>query len=198
MIQFRVVKGAGAGAVAMVGLLALTACSGDQAGPSGGDSNIVQGNGEITVVAPGDREPLPELSGETVDGEQLNVGDFAGDILVLNVWGAWCAPCIAEADNLVTVAEETADQGVQFVGINTRDPSVENARVFEETHGVPYPSLYDPDGRLLLEFPKGSLNPQAIPSTLIVDREGRIAVRLLKPLTEDELRDALAPVIAEG
>ncbi|KAB8158325.1 redoxin domain-containing protein [Streptomyces sp. 3MP-14] len=194
MIQFRVVKGA----VAVAGLLALTACSGDQAGPSGGDSNIVQGNGQITVVAPADRQPVPELSGETVDGEQLSIADYEGDVLVLNFWGAWCAPCIAEADNLVTIAEETADQGVQFVGINTRDPSVENARAFEERHEVPYPSLYDPDGRMLLEFPRGSLNPQAIPSTLIVDREGRIAVRLLKPLTEDELRDALEPVIAEG
>ncbi|SOD66517.1 Peroxiredoxin [Streptomyces zhaozhouensis] len=194
MIQSRVVKGA----VAVAGLVALTACSGDQAGPSGGDSNIVQGNGDITVVDAADRQALPELSGETVEGEQLSVSDYAGDILVLNVWGSWCAPCIAEADNLVTVAEETADQGVQFVGINTRDPSVENARAFEERHEVPYPSLYDPDGRLLLEFPKGSLNPQAVPSTLIVDREGRIAVRLLKPLTEDELRDALDPVIAEG
>ncbi|RMI36103.1 TlpA family protein disulfide reductase [Streptomyces triticirhizae] len=194
MIQFRVVKGA----VAVAGLLALTACSGDQAGPSGGDSNIVQGNGQITVVEPADRQPVPELSGETVDGEPLSLADYEGDVLVLNFWGAWCAPCIAEADNLVTVAEETADRGVQFVGINTRDPSVENARAFEERHEVPYPSLYDPDGRMLLEFPKGSLNPQAIPSTLIVDREGRIAVRLLKPLTEDELRDALEPVIAEG
>ncbi|GAA3876842.1 TlpA family protein disulfide reductase [Streptomyces sedi] len=194
MIQSRVVKGV----AAFAGLLVLTACSGDQAGPSGGDSNIVQGNGDVTVVDAADRQPLPELSGETVDGERLSVADYAGDILVLNVWGSWCAPCIAEADNLVTVAEETADQGVQFVGINTRDPSVENARAFEDRHEVPYPSLYDPDGRLLLEFPKGSLNPQAVPSTLIVDREGRIAVRLLKPLTEDELRDAIEPVLAEG
>ncbi|MDT0270364.1 TlpA disulfide reductase family protein [Streptomyces sp. DSM 44915] len=196
MIQIRVVKSAVGLAVAS--LLTLTACSGNGAGASGGDSNIVQGTGQVTVVAPDDRQPVPVLSGETVTGGQLSLADYEGQILVLNVWGSWCAPCIAEADNLVAIAEETADQGVQFVGINTRDLSPAPAVAFEEEHGVPYPSLYDPDGRLLLEFPKGSLNPQAIPTTLIVDREGRIAVRLLKALTEDELRDALAPVIAEG
>ncbi|UED84924.1 TlpA family protein disulfide reductase [Streptomyces profundus] len=194
MIQLRVVKGA----VAVVGLLALTACSGESAGPSGGDSNIVQGTGQVTTVPVEDREPLPELSGETLDGDELSVSDYRGQVLVLNVWGAWCAPCIAEAKNLVAVAEDTADQGVQFVGINTRDPSAENARAFEDTHEVPYPSLYDPDGRMLLQFPTGSLNPQAVPSTLIVDREGRIAVRLLKAVTEQELREALDPVIAES
>ncbi|WP_062208410.1 TlpA disulfide reductase family protein [Streptomyces sp. NBRC 109706] len=194
MIQLRVVKGV----VAVVGLLALTACSGESAGPSGGDSNIVQGTGQVTTVPVAERQSLPELSGETLQGEELNVSDYEGQVLVLNVWGAWCAPCIAEAKNLVAVAEDTADQGVQFIGINLRDPSVENALAFEENHEVPYPSIYDPNGRTLLQFPKGSLNPQAVPSTLIVDREGRIAVRLLKAVTEEELREALDPVIAES
>jgi thiol-disulfide isomerase/thioredoxin len=117
---------------------------------------------------------------------------------VLNIWGSWCAPCRAEAPNLVKVAEETADQGVQFLGINTRDNVADNARAFERTFGVEYPSLFDPYGRLILEFPAGSLNPQAIPTTLIIDRDGDIAVRALKPLTEGELRDALEPVMAEG
>ncbi len=73
--------------------------------------------------------------------------------------------------NLVTVAEDLAEDGVQFVGINTRDLDAANARSFDERFGVPYPSLYDPSGKLLLQFPKGSLNPQAIPSTLVVDPE---------------------------
>ncbi|WP_059005763.1 TlpA family protein disulfide reductase [Streptomyces specialis] len=196
MIQFRAVSVALAGAVTAA--LALTACSGDQAGPSGGNSNIVQGTGEITQVAADERDAAPDLSGETVDGDSLSLSDYRGQVVVVNIWGSWCAPCIAEADNFVRVAEDTADQDVQFVGINTRDRSRENAAGFERTHNVPYPSLYDPDGRLLLEFPRGSLNPQAIPTTLIIDREGRIAARALKPLTEEELRAALEPVIAEG
>ncbi|RKN53334.1 TlpA family protein disulfide reductase, partial [Streptomyces klenkii] len=149
MIQFRAVRmalAAGAGAAA----LALTACSGDQAGPSGGDTGIVQGTGEITQVAAADRETAPDLTGETVDGEPLSLSDYRGQVVVLNIWGSWCPPCIAEADNFVRVANDTADQGVQFVGINTRDRSRENAVAFEDNHDVPYPSLYDPDGRLLL------------------------------------------------
>ncbi|MDT0343420.1 TlpA family protein disulfide reductase [Streptomyces litchfieldiae] len=196
MIQFRAIQLALAGAV--TGALVLTACSGDQAGPSGGDTNIVQGTGEVTQVAAGERDQAPDLSGETVDGEQVALSDYRGQVVVINIWGSWCPPCIAEADDFVRVAEATAEQDVQFLGINTRDRSRDNAASFERTHGVPYPSLYDPDGRLLLEFPRGSLNPQAIPSTLIIDREGRIAARALTPLSEEQLRDALDPVIAEG
>ncbi|UCM89564.1 TlpA family protein disulfide reductase [Streptomyces marincola] len=196
MIQFRSARVALAAAA--TGAFALTACTADGAGPSGGDTNFVQGSGDITHVAAADREEAPDLAGETIEGERLALSDFRGQVIVLNVWGSWCAPCIAEADDLVRVAEATADQGVQFVGINTRDNSRVNAAEFEETHGVPYPSLYDPDGRLLLEFPRGSLNPQAIPSTLIIDREGRIAARALTALSEERLTEALDPVLQEG
>ncbi|RBM17892.1 TlpA disulfide reductase family protein [Streptomyces sp. PT12] len=195
MIQFRSVRAAVAGAFA--GGLLLTGCSADQAGPSGGDSNYVQGTGEITTVPVADRQEAPDLAGDTVEGDQLALSDYRGQVVVLNIWGSWCPPCIAEADNFVRVAEDTADDGVQFIGINTRDRTRENAAAFEREHEVPYPSLYDPDGRLLLEFPRGSLNPQAIPSTLVIDREGRIAARALKALTEEELRAAIAPVMAE-
>jgi thiol-disulfide isomerase/thioredoxin len=200
MIQYRVprtVAAAAGGALALV--LTLTGCTGgdDEAGSSGGDTNFVQGTDEITHVAAADREPAPDLSGETLEGERLSLSDYRGKVVVLNIWGSWCAPCRAEAPNLVKVAEETADQGVQFLGINTRDNVADNARAFERTFGVEYPSLFDPYGRLILEFPAGSLNPQAIPTTLIIDRDGDIAVRALKPLTEGELRDALEPVMAE-
>ncbi|GAA1932609.1 TlpA disulfide reductase family protein [Streptomyces sodiiphilus] len=179
------------------GTLALAGCTGQQAGPSGGDSNIVQGTGEITRVAAADRQQAPDLTGEGTHGEQLALADYRGQVVVLNVWGSWCAPCRAEAPNLAKVAADTAGQDVQFLGINTRDRDVVNAQRFDERFGIEYPSFFDPSGRLILEFPRGSLSPQAIPSTLIIDREGRIAVRALKPLSEEDLRAALDPVIAE-
>ncbi len=95
------------------------------------------------------------------------------------------------------VANDTADEGVQFIGINTRDTDRVPAQRFEKEFEVPYPSLYDPSGKLLLRFPKGSLNPQTIPSTIVVDREGRIAVRALKELGEEELRSIIDPLIKE-
>ena len=134
---------------------------------------------------------------QRVDGKPLELSDYKGKIVVLNVWGSWCAPCRAEAPNLAKVAKETEDKDVQFVGINTRDLDRANAKAFERNYGVEYPSFFDPSGKLILRFPKGSLSPQAIPSTLILDREGRIAVRALKELSEKELRSALDPLTAE-
>ena len=185
-----------AAAAAVAGALALTAC-GEDATSSGGNTQFVSGTGQLTVVKASDRLAAPDISGETTDGEELALADYRGKVVVLNVWGSWCAPCRAEAPNLRKVSEDTADRGVQFVGINTRDLDVANAQAFDRGFNIEYPSLYDPSGKLILKFPENSLSPQAIPSTLILDREGRIAVRALKPLAEEELRKALEPVIEE-
>ncbi|MFE2425728.1 TlpA family protein disulfide reductase [Streptomyces sp. NPDC059373] len=186
-----------AGAAAFA-LLALTACtSGSGSSSSGSGTNFVTGTGEISTVKQGHREAAPALSGKTVDGAELSVSDYKGKIVVLNIWGSWCSPCRAEAPNLVAVANATKSKGVQFVGINTRDLQTAQAVAFEKRYDVTYPSLYDPTGKLILRFPKGSLNPQAIPTTIILDRQGRIAVRALKALTESELSKTLDPLIAE-
>lgn len=193
-----VCRAAGAAAVTTALALALSACgSEDDASSSGAETQFVPGTGEITQVDKEKRTAAPDIEGETVDGGRLALSDYRGKIVVLNVWGSWCAPCRAEAPNLVKVAEDTEDEGVRFVGINTRDLDVANAKAFDRTYGVEYPSLYDPSGKLILKFPEGSLNPKSIPSTLILDTEGRIAARALKPLGEQELRDALDPVLAE-
>jgi len=186
-----------AGAMAAVTALALSACGGGSTEESSANAGFVPGTGGIDVAKKGSRQDVPELSGKTVDGKQLDLADYAGKVMVINVWGSWCAPCRAEMPHLVEVANDTADQGVQFIGINSRDPNIAPARKFEKQFDVPYPSLYDPVGKLMLRFPKGSLNPKAIPSTLFVDREGKIAARALKPLGEDELRETLEPLIAE-
>lgn len=139
----------------------------------------------------------PDLSGPTVDGKQLDVADYKGKVVVINLWGSWCPPCRAEAANFVKVSKDTADQGVVFVGINTRDTDTKQAKAFDKEYGVPYPSLYDPTGKLMLRFKKGTLNPQAIPSTLVLDRQGKIAARALEALSEDNLRKMIDPVLAE-
>ncbi|SFC27980.1 TlpA family protein disulfide reductase [Streptomyces aidingensis] len=189
----------GAALLALVAAAALTACAEGAGRSGGGGANFVEGTGVVTAIAPEDRVAAPELTGESTHGEPLALADYAGKVVVLNVWGSWCAPCRAEAPGLAAVAAETADQGVQFVGINTRDLERVRAQRFDDTFGITYPSFYDPKGKLILEFPDGTLSAQAgIPSTLILDRQGRIAVRALKPLTEEELRAALDPVIAES
>ncbi|MFG3661232.1 TlpA family protein disulfide reductase [Streptomyces sp. NPDC047706] len=177
--------------------LLLSACGSGGTSGGGGETNFVAGADGIDTAGKGERAPAPDLSGKTIDGKQLDVADYKGKVVVLNVWGSWCAPCRAEAKNLETVYQDTKDQGVQFVGINTRDTSTGPALAFEKEFGVTYPSLYDPAGRLMLRFEKGTLNPQAIPSTLVIDRDGKVAARTLQPLSEEKMREMLDPVLAE-
>ncbi|WP_030664203.1 MULTISPECIES: TlpA disulfide reductase family protein [Streptomyces] len=187
-------------AVTLTGALALTACTGADGGkPTGSGGNYVTGAKGVSTAAKGERTEAPKLDGETVDGKTLDTIALKGKVVVLNVWGSWCPPCRAEAPSFAKVSKELTDAGkdVVFVGVNVRDNSKQNAASFEETFGITYPSLYDPDGKLLLRFPKGSLNPNAIPSTLVLDREGRIAARTLAPLSEDQLRSMIDPVLAE-
>ncbi|MFD4560345.1 TlpA family protein disulfide reductase [Streptomyces sp. NPDC058469] len=180
-----------------VAALVLSACSSGGTSGGSGNTNFITGSDGIATVKKGDRQAAPDLSGKTIDGKTLDTADYKGKVLVVNVWGSWCSPCRAEADNLVQVAKATADKDVQFVGLNTRDTSTEPAVAFEKKYAVPYPSLYDPTGRLMLRFKKGTLNPQAIPSTIVIDRDGKIAARALQALSEDKLREMLDPVIAE-
>lgn len=177
--------------------LAAAACSSSSSGSSSGSSNFVGGSGQITMVKPADRKPAPAISGKTVAGGQDSLAAYKGKVVVVNIWGSWCAPCRAEAPNLAAVAAAEAPKGVQFLGINTRDLDVSNAQRFDKTFGVTYPSFYDPYGKLILRFPKGSLNPQSLPATLVIDRQGRVAVRALKALSEDELRQMVDPIAAE-
>ncbi|MFI1396353.1 TlpA family protein disulfide reductase [Streptomyces sp. NPDC020681] len=183
-----------------VGALTLSACTGGDTGKSGGggNTNFVTDAGGISTAAKGQRTTPNKLAGETLDGKQLDIADLKGKVVVLNVWGSWCPPCRAEAKHFAKVAKATKSQGVEFVGINTRDPNKTPALAFEQDYGVEYPSLYDPAGKLIVNgFPKGSLNPQAIPSTIVLDREGKIAARSLKALDETELRKIVEPLIAE-
>lgn len=185
-------------AVAVAGALTLSACGDSGKSGGGGDTNFVTDTGGISRVAKGERTAPDKLAGKTLDGKQLDVADLKGKVVVMNVWGSWCPPCRAEAPHFAKVAKETKAQGVEFVGINTRDANKGPAIAFEEDYGVGYPSLYDPAGKLIVNgFPKGSLNPQAIPSTIVLDREGKIAARSLKALGNKELRKLIEPLIAE-
>ncbi|GAA1433484.1 TlpA disulfide reductase family protein [Streptomyces thermospinosisporus] len=192
-VRRRVALTAGAAVAALL----VTACGEGGTSGGGGDTNFVTGTDGISTAAKGERAAAPELSGETVDGKQLDVADYKGKVVVLNVWGSWCNPCRAEAKYFTKVANDYAGKGVQFVGINTRDTNIRAARAFEEDFDVPYPSLYDPTGKLMLRFPKGTLNPQTVPSTLVLDRDGKIAARSLSPLSEERLLKMLKPVVAE-
>ncbi|MFE6845705.1 TlpA family protein disulfide reductase [Streptomyces sp. NPDC057686] len=186
-------------AVTLASAVTLSACDDDGKPNGSAGGNYVTGAAGISTVAKGSRTEAPKLDGETVDGKTLDVTSLKGKVVVLNVWGSWCPPCRNEAKYFATVSKELADGGkdVAFVGINTRDNSKQNAVAFEENFGITYPSLYDPDGKLMLRFPAGTLNPQAIPSTIVLDKEGKIAARTLVAINDEQLRSMIDPVLAE-
>jgi thiol-disulfide isomerase/thioredoxin len=149
------------------------------------------------MVKPANRLTAPALSGKTIMGGSASLAQYKGKVVVINFWGSWCAPCRAEAPNLARAAKEDAHLGVQFLGINTRDLGIANAARFDKTFGITYPSIFDPDGKLLLRFPKGTVNPQSLPATVVVDRHGRLAARVLAALSEEQLHKLIDPIAAE-
>lgn len=149
---------------------------------------FIPGDGAWTRIEPDRRHAAPDLSAPTLDGGTVSLDDYRGKVVVINVWGSWCAPCRKEAPDLVQAAEETTDKA-QFIGLNTRDLDKAPAEAFVRAFKVPYPNLYDPRGDLLLRFT--DLPPNGIPSTLIIDREGRVAARVIGTITSTTLVDII-------
>jgi len=176
--------------------LLLTACGADASSTgSAADKSYIAGPGVVDRVAAAQRRPAPRVQGPGVGGGRIDSAEYRGKVVVYNVWGSWCPPCRAEAPALREVATETAADGVQFVGINIRDNEA-SARAFERRFAIPYPSLFSPDGQVLLLF-RGTLPPNAIPSTVVVDRRGRVAARIVGGATYGKLRAVVDGVLAE-
>ena len=173
----------------------LTGCAAG-APAEGTDTGYVTGPSVVSQVAAADRAPLSRVTGRLLDGDRFDSADDAGSVLVFNVWGSWCPPSRAEAPALQAVWEQAREQGVQFVGVDVKDNDAA-ARAHERMFGVTYPSIVTADsGPVLLAF-RSSLPPSAIPSTLIVDRGGRVAVRIVGATTYTELRRLVDEVLAE-
>jgi len=175
-----------AAAVLALALLA-TSCTGSRRevdSPVGG-TGFRGGDGTATLLALDERRSAPPLRGTTLEGVPFDVADLRGSIVVLNVWGSWCAPCKKEQPDLQRVATDLGSDGVRVVGINVRDRTKGNALAHVRRYNVTYPSLFDPSSRLVGRF--DDLPPTAIPSTLILDRDGRVAARVIGGTTYDEL-----------
>ena len=161
----------------------------------GDQKGYVAGDGTIEALTPEQRDTVIALAGTTLEEEPWTSEDHAGEVLVVNVWGSWCGPCVAEAPDLEQVATELAEEGapVQFVGVNVRD-TVANALAFQKVHEVPYPSLQDDGGRTLAQL-QGLAT--ARPTTMILDGEGRLAARVNGQVDASTLRGLVDDVLAD-
>ena len=169
--------------------LALTAC----ANRAGGAQARLAIDGLVAPTA--DRSTTPQLDGSTLTGTRLDIADWRGNVVVVNFWGSWCAPCRKEAPDLRRVATETYAKGVRFVGIDIRD-NRDGAQAFEDSFHITYPSLFDPSSQQALAF--GSLAPRATPSTFVLDRQGRVAARFIGATSYKPLLATVNQVLAQG
>lgn len=173
----------------LVAVLGGCSTSGDAATTTG----FITGKGVVTLVDPADRRDVPKVEGETLDGDTVAVSDYLGRIVVLNVWTSDCAPCRSEADDLGAASRQLSQ--TVFLGINTREPK-SKAEAFVRENSIPYDSIYDPDSSVMLSF-YSMLTPQSLPSTVVIDPQGRIAALVLGEVTENTLVGIVDDVAAE-
>ena len=177
--------------------LTLSGCSSDPLADQyreGSNKNYIAGDGSITEINLENRGDVISFSGTTETGETVNSADYLGNVLVVNFWYAGCAPCRAEAPDLEQVYQETSSSGVNFLGVNVRDqaPTIDT---FNSRFGITYPSVIDQDGQMQLAF-ASQVPPNAVPTTLILDAQGRVAARILGQLKDPSILKALITDIA--
>ena len=175
------------------GALLLSGCSSDPLAEQyreGSSKGFIAGDGSVTEIALAQRGDAIEFSGVTEAGDTVTSADALGEVLVVNFWYASCAPCRAEASDLQSLNAKFENEGASFLGVNVRDQAP-NAIAFNETYGVTYPSVLDVDaGAMQLAF-SGSIPPNAVPTTLVLDAEGRVAARILGQVTSPSILETL-------
>jgi thiol-disulfide isomerase/thioredoxin len=181
-------------------LLVLSGCSADplaQQYENGTNQNYISGDGTLTVIAVEDRGDPIAFSSTTDAGTPVSSADFEGEVLVVNFWYAACPPCRVEAPDLEALHQQFDGEGASFLGVNVRDQA-ETAANFEQEFGITYPSVIDTnDGNMLLAF-AGTVAPNAVPTTLVIDKQGRVAARFLGLIEEPTtLKTIIAETIAE-
>ncbi len=177
----------------------LSACAPDPVSDSflsGENTGYVAADGAIVEIPVADRGEPVAFGGVTESGEDFDSAEIAGKVTVVNFWYAGCAPCRVEAKDLESVWQEHGGDEVAFVGINTRDQA-DTARAFSDEFGITYPSLIDVDtAEAKLAFAE-AVPIQATPTTLVLDKQGRVAARIIGPIEGTSIlstlvKDALA------
>lgn len=183
---------------AVAAVLGIAACGGGAIGqddPASGGQSFVSGSYETTVYPRSDRPAAPDVKGTTLTGDKVALSAYHGKILVMNFWGSWCSPCRQEAPALAAVSRRFSPDGVRFLGVDIRD-SPPAAKAFTQSFRVSYPSLNDPSDGIALAF-QSTVPPAGIPTTLVIDRTGHVAARIVGQVTYYSLSKLITSVQAQ-
>ncbi len=163
---------------------------------NGGEFRFVAGTPAGEVIPQDERATAPEFSGTLLGGGGFDSASLDDQVAVLNFWGSWCAPCRVETPEFQEVYADVRDDGVEFLGLNVKETDEQFAIAFVERFGIEFPSLYDPRGEVALAFRDYPAN--AIPSTIVLDRQYRVAAVYTGEVAQDDLRRVLDRVLEEG
>src|SRR4029453_16775172 len=161
-----------------------------------GEFRFVAGTPDGEVIPEDERATAPEFSGNLLGGGGFDSATPADQVAVLNFWGWWCAPCRVETPEFQEVYADVRDDGVEFLGLNVKEPTAQLALAFVERFGIEFPSLYDPRGEVALAF--RDYPATAIPSTIVLDPQGRVAAVYTGLVTQEDLRSVIDLVLGEG
>jgi peroxiredoxin len=198
----RSTLGTALSATAIMGALLLSGCTANdslaQQYRAGSGQNYIAGDGTVSEFAAGNRGDAVTFDGKLADGSPVSSKDYTGDVLVVNFWYAGGPPCRVEAADLEALYQKYKADGVGFLGVNLYD-SASTAASFEKEKGVTYPSVLDRDtGSVLLAFSK-TVPPKATPTTLVIDKKGRVAARILGAIPDRSILDTLiSDAVAES
>lgn len=188
-------------AVVTAAMLLVGCSTGDDAVAQGGTFEFVAPGGKTDIFydPPANRGKPGAVRGPSLadPSKTLSLEDFSGQVVVINVWGQWCGPCRSEISELEKVYEATRGLGVAFLGIDVRDNNRQSAVDFVVDHKVTFPSIYDPAMRTMIAF-GGKYPTTVIPSTLVLDREHRVAAVFLRELLADDLKPVVERLAKEG
>jgi thiol-disulfide isomerase/thioredoxin len=191
----RAAAGAALAAALALGAAACGAGGTAQDTAVGNGSSFVSGSYGTTVFQPGSRPRAPQVTGTMLTGSPFRLSADRGAVVVMNFWGSWCTPCREEAPALGALARHFPGPGVRFVGVDIRDDPA-SAEAFMRDFRIGYPSLNDPNDAVALDF-NGTVPPAGIPTTLVIDRTGGIAARIIGPVSYDGLKALITQVSAE-
>lgn len=180
--------------------MALAACTSEdplaQQANAGDNKNYIAGDGTVHEFAAGARKEPVAFTGTLFDGSTVDAKDYVGNVAVLNFWYAACAPCRVEAPDLQSLYTDFKSEGVEFLGVNVRDEKA-TAEAFERTFELSYPSIVDKDGGVLLAMTK-YVPPASVPTTLVLDKKGRVSARIMGVAEKGTLKALITSVLAES